>query len=438
MPLPLVFDFYNSIIEVPAPDTTLDLQYLINQIRDREDELDLGINYSKIADASGKDSLGSGVSTAITVRLLDNWRVRFEERAGPSTEQCTISGGNLVGGPGGNPVAASAYTQVIQQSSAAGVIAQPDTSNENINIKYLLASLGNTQRALGDIFYWDPVSGNDSNTGLTPASAVQTFAKAHTLVTTGANDIIFCLASDSSGITTVTETITITKNNVKLRGPGYIFQMIPNSTVADTVVISADNVEVSGVFVSTANSGSRNAITITGDSAFVKDSWISSARGHGVSISSSKLSILRSLVIEHSGGSGTGNGVHLSDNATKTVISKCIIFDNVNGVFFSGSGITDNVIENNLIYKHSEYGIEVGSGVARTTVRSGNTFNKNTSGNVHDLGTDTYIETQAGGASASEIADAVWDEVISGHATPDTTGRVLKDVKVKATLASLK
>jgi len=36
------------------------------------------------------------------------------------------------------------------------------------------------------------------------------------------------------------------------------------------------------------------------------------------------------------------------------------------------------------------------------------------------------------------IADAVWDEAISGHLTTGTTGKTLKDTKTKATLASLK
>ena len=71
-------------------------------------------------------------------------------------------------------------------------------------------------------------------------------------------------------------------------------------------------------------------------------------------------------------------------------------------------------------------------------MRSGHTFNKNTTANTQDLGTDTYIETTAGGASASEIADAVWDEVITGHITAGSTGKTLKDAKTKATLASLK
>lgn len=438
MPLPLVFDFYNSIIEVPSPDTNLELQYLINQIRDAEDELNPGLNFNKIADSSGKDDLGGGVTTAITVRLLDNWRVRFEARSGPSTIQATITGGNLVGGPGGNTIAPSAFTQVVQLSSASGVIATPTTASENINIKYLLTTLGLNQRALGNIFYWDPVSGNDASNGLTPTTAVLTFAQAHNLATNGANDIIFCLANDPTGITTTTEVLTITKNNVKVRGPGDIFRIVPVATTDATITISADNVEVSGISVSTAATGTEHAIAITGDNALIQDCWITQVQGDGINLSSSSASIVTLSVIEHCGLSGAGNGVTLDSNANQTLLSKCIIFDNVNGVSLTGSSIADNVIENNLIYNHAGYGVQIGSGVVRTILRSGNTFNKNTTANTLDLGIDSYIETQAGGASASEIADAVWDEVLSSHATSGTTGKTLKDAKVKATLASLK
>lgn len=438
MPLPLNFDFYNSIIEVPAPDTTLDMQYLINQIRDVEDELSPGMAYSKIADASGKDDLGGGVYTAITVRLLDNWRIRFQARPGPETVQCFIVGGNLVGGPGGNPIAPSAYTQVIQQSSASGVIATPTTSTENINLRYLIGSLTSRQRALGNIFYWDPVSGNDNNNGLTPSTAVATFAKAHDLVQSGNNDVIFCLSSDPSGITTTTETLTITKNNLKLRGPGAIFKIIPTTDTNDTITINADNVEISGMIISTASTGSKNAITVDGDNAFIQDCWITNVRGHGISLVNSNLSVISLSVIEHCGTSGTGNGINLGNNTTQTTISKCIIFDNINSVNISGSNIADNLIENNIIYKNSSYGINIGSGVIRTMVRGGNTFSKNDLGNINDLGTDTYIETQAGGASATEIADAVWDEVLGSHTVAGSAAAILKDARVKATLASLK
>lgn len=438
MSLPLIFDYYNSIIEVPSPDTTLTMQYLIDEIRDTEDELDKGMAFKKIADASGKEDLGGGVSTAITVRLLDSWRIRFEARDGDEgTIQCTISGGNLVGGPGGNPIAPSAYTQVLNLSSAAGTIATPTTADDNTNIKYLIASTMGVQKTIGNIYYWDPVSGNDGYTGLTPSSAVATFAQAHTLATAANHDIIFCLSSDPSGVTTVTENIVITKSTLQVKGPGYTFQLIPTENTNPTISVSAGNVELSGLYISTAATGTQNAITLSGDYSVIRDCWITTAMGHGISVLSAKKTEINNCVIENNGVSGTGNGVNLGNSSTRTEISQCIIYNNVNGIALSGTGISDNTIDNCLDYKNTAYGINIGSGVNRTIVRNGNTIINNTSGATLDDGTDTYIETSAGGASASEIADSVWDEVLTAHSTASSAARILKDAKLKATLASL-
>lgn len=434
----LTFDFTNSIIEVPDPQTTLVMQDLINEIRDVEDELTPGMVNNKIADASGKEDLGGGVSTAITVRLLDSWRVRFEARGGPTTEQMIITGGNLVGGLLGSPIAPSAYTQVLNLSSASGTIATPATASDATNLKYLLASAYSGQKTIGDIFYWDPVSGSDSNNGLTPATAVLTFASAHTLATSGMHDVIFCLSSDPSGITTVTETLAITKHTLKVRGPGYTFQLIPSADTADTISVTGNNSEVSGLYISTAGTGTRNGISVAANNVVVKDCWVSQTRGHGISLSNANLCSLGINVVDSSGLSGTGNAINLGDNTTQTVIAKCIISDSIDGIALSGTGLSDNIVEDSLVYKNSGYGLHVGSGVLRTVARSGNTFINNTTANTLDSGTDTYIESAAGGASASEIADAVWDEVISGHVTSGTSGRFLKDAKLKATIASLK
>jgi len=434
----LTFDFYNSIIEVPLPDTTLTMQDLINQIRDQEDELTLGLNYTKIADASGKDDLGGGISTGITVRLLDSWRVRFAARPGPDTIQCFLTGGNLVGGPSANPIAPSAYVQVVQQSSASGTIATSTGSSENINLKYLLASMREDQKTVGSIFYWDPTSGSDSNTGLAPTAAVLTFDKAQTLATAGKHDIIFCLSSDASGITTVTETLNITKSTLKVRGPGYVFQLIPTTTVSPTITIAADSVELNGLYVGTAATGSQNAITVSGDYVTIKESWIANARGHGINITSSINPKIISCVIESCGASGTGNGITLGNSTIQAQITKGIIFGNVNGIALSGTSLADNRIEDSLIYKNSSYGLSIGADVLRTIARSGNTITNNTTANTLDSGTQSYIESTAGGASASEIADAVWDEVLSGHVTSGSMGRTLKDAKTRATIASLK
>lgn len=432
----LVFDKATKIITVESPQISVTVQDLHDDIRLFE-HLPQNLEEGTIAVASGKQSLGGGVTVGITLELVNNWRLAFAARPGPDTVQCSVVGGNLVATNDydNTPIYPTAYTQVtISQSSSATITAAPSDDH----ILYLLASLRGKNRSVGSYFYWNPVSGSNSNDGTTPGKAVLTFAQAQSLATAGSGDTIFCIAGDSSGTTTVTETLNITKANLKVMGPGHTFKLIPSATTAPTITIGAANVEVSGLFISTAGTGSQNAITVTSNNALIEDCWIANVRGDGVNITSSSRTNINSCVIEHCGGSGTGNGIRMGNSTTETLVSKCIIFDNINGVSLAGTSLADNIFENNLVYQNTSYGISVGADVLRTHVRSGHTFNKNTTGNTQDLGTDTFIESQAGGASASEIADAVWDEVISGHLTSNSTGKTLKDTKTRATLASLK
>lgn len=431
MPLALHFNFPDQIITVPSPDITLDLQFLINSIRDAEDDITPGMAYPKIADAFGKQDLGGGVTVGMTVVLLDGWRVKFEDRPGPNTVSTTISGGNFVGEAGANPVAPATFIQVtVAQSTSASII----TPQSDTNLVYLVESLRNSHPAFGNVFYWDPYAGLDTNSGLTPSAAVKTFTKAHSLATAGNGDVIFCRSTDPSGTTIVNETLAITKHNLKVRGPGNDIQIIPTSTTVPTISISADNVEVSGFYIETAPTGGQNAITLTGNNVLVRDVWISNVQGHGISFSSSARSRVLTSVIENCG----GDSLHLGNSTTQSLLSKCILDNSTNGLLLSGTGITDNVVENCLIYKNSSYGVNIGSGVLRTTLRSANTITNNTTANTLDLGTDTYIESPSGGASTADIADAVWNEVIADHITSGSTGRTLLDAKKKATLASIK
>ncbi|MFA7301579.1 MAG: right-handed parallel beta-helix repeat-containing protein [Candidatus Shapirobacteria bacterium] len=428
-----VFDFYNSIIEVSAPDTSITIQALLNAIRDMEDE-PLALPYGKIADAYGKQDLGNGVLVGITMVLMSPWRVKFESRPGPDTVSCRIDGGNLVGGLDGNPIAPSAFTQVTMANSSSATLSVP---NDTANLKYLIESLYGSHMGVGTTYYWDPVNGDDLNDGFQPVTAVKSFLRVDQLVVNNHFDIIYCIVTDPSGITTVTETLNITKNTVKIRGPGYSFQLKPTTSVADTIAINAHSVQISGLYLETASSGSRNGISIVGNNNQIKDSWIKNCRQHGISVASSTMSKINNCVIENCGLSTTGDGIALGNSTIQNSIFKNVITSNVGGISLSGTSIADNTIENNLIYNNSATGVLVGAGVNRTTVRSGNTIVANVP-NTSDLGADTYIETQAGGASSTEIADAVWDELISSHTISGSTGRTLKDAKSKATLASLK
>ena len=112
------FDFEDKIINVLNPQTDVDVQDLYDACRQAEDS-ETGIQYEKITSASGKESLGSGVAVGLTIELL-GWQLRFWE----GNYIAKITGGNLVGGPGGDPVAYSAGVQVLLIQSAASTVVQ--------------------------------------------------------------------------------------------------------------------------------------------------------------------------------------------------------------------------------------------------------------------------------------------------------------------------
>ena len=113
----LVFNFHTQIIFVTSPQTSVVIQDLLNAIR-TEEFAHRGLAYAKIADASGKESLGGGVLTGITVNLYPDWQIKFWE----GNYQAEIKGGNIVGGPGGNPIAYTPGVQVKLVQSAASTI----------------------------------------------------------------------------------------------------------------------------------------------------------------------------------------------------------------------------------------------------------------------------------------------------------------------------
>jgi hypothetical protein len=115
--LALSMDWDNKQILVTSPQTDVLAQDLIDFIRAAEDDEE-GIVVPQIAAASGKESLGGSVATGITLELLDDWQLKFW--AGSYT--ATISGGNLIGGISGDPVAYTAGVQVVIIQSAASTI----------------------------------------------------------------------------------------------------------------------------------------------------------------------------------------------------------------------------------------------------------------------------------------------------------------------------
>jgi hypothetical protein len=114
----LATDWDNKQILVTSPQTDVLVQDLIDFIRNDIEPCCEGITYHRSPAASGKESLGGSVATGITLELLDDWQLKFW--AGSYT--ATISGGNLIGGIAGDPVAYTAGVQVVIIQSAASTI----------------------------------------------------------------------------------------------------------------------------------------------------------------------------------------------------------------------------------------------------------------------------------------------------------------------------
>lgn len=115
----VVFDKENKVILIKSPQTKVTIQALVNAIRAWEFKNMAEASFIK---TSGGQDLLDGTKVVITLTLLDNWRIQFEDRPGPEWIACTILGGNLIttNDYGNNPIKHSAYTHitVVQPFSA--------------------------------------------------------------------------------------------------------------------------------------------------------------------------------------------------------------------------------------------------------------------------------------------------------------------------------
>ena len=121
---PFTFDFETTRIDVDAGVTAIDCGRLYEAIKQAQAS-ETGVIYRPIAIGSGRNTLGFGVRTALTLELLTPWQIRFPA----GNYSVTISGGNLIGGPNGAPLAdCPGVTIVVIQSAAATIVSETTTA----------------------------------------------------------------------------------------------------------------------------------------------------------------------------------------------------------------------------------------------------------------------------------------------------------------------
>jgi hypothetical protein len=114
---PFTFNFDTSSIDADAGAVDIDCValYTACKLAQASEE---GILYDRIAEGSGLKNLNPGVQVGITVDLLGTWQLRFP--AGNYVAR--VAGGNLIGGPGGDPIAYTAGVQTLLIQSAASTV----------------------------------------------------------------------------------------------------------------------------------------------------------------------------------------------------------------------------------------------------------------------------------------------------------------------------
>jgi hypothetical protein len=115
---PFTFDFDERYINVDVGIVSLDCVLLYAAIKLAQTS-EAGVIHPRIASGTGRNMLGPGVRTALTLELLPPWQLRFS----PGAYSVTISGGNLIGGLNGDPIAdCPGATIVLIQSAAATIV----------------------------------------------------------------------------------------------------------------------------------------------------------------------------------------------------------------------------------------------------------------------------------------------------------------------------
>ena len=298
----------------------------------------------------------------------------------------------------------------------------------------LVADLVESQRGAhtwhGNYFYVDPVNGDTHANGARggrsdPYSLVQDCLD--NAVTDSNHDVIFLVAGNSSGATTLTEAVTINKRYTFLRGPGRDF-IWTRTGAGDTITITADGVELSGVQVFTDSIGSGDGINISGaDFVKIQKCWINDTQGDAINISNSDNAQILDNHLQYSGQSGAGHGIVITPAGGSS--SFPIVDGNFlqhvagDGVRIIGETIDHSIVQNNVIHDCEGYGINIGADVVEAYLIN-NKLADNDSGDINDEGTDTALHNN------DTTANLTWNTILTGftYNIPNSAGRRLRNI----------
>lgn len=319
----------------------------------------------------------------------------------------------------------------VPDNSAVGIFSPADgdlarasvllTQVESI-ISTIESSRGHHTHA-GNLFYWDPVNGNDANDGLTKATAKLTYSwntvgGIHELLTDSNHDMVIILPGQSSGPTIIGEYINVDTRYTFIRAMGRDIFVNAAHNESCAILLSAEGCELSGIRVQTKIEGSQKGICCTADFAWVHHVWVDFSRGSGIEIINSSHCLVEDFTIQDAATGGSGHGLHIlgdTSSTTRNFIRNAKILANGDGGETDGIRIEGIFCEHNfvvgsdqgiLIHENTGYGIREVSN-ANNTVCVGPTINleHNVLGKYSFVGVGSFIENEGQFATEEALSD---------------------------------
>jgi hypothetical protein len=295
---------------------------------------------------------------------------------------------------------------------------------QSAQTKYLIEDLRAHHSGVGVHYYWDPVSGDDSNDALLPDTARETFQSIHDdLIVDGNHDVIHLIApGGGAGPVIVEEFLTITKSWLFIRGPGRDILIRPPNDTRATITIDGTGVEVFGCRIEALSSGTpQSAIEIEATSSFVEIGkvWITSSQKNGVDIFGGDHHNVKSCHFDDI----DGYAISSLDGYDGTYDSNCV--NNCGTAIIMKASVPNgssvNVISGSIIREVSVASIIVEPNVGDLVIRANNFIVPDFP--IIDNGLDTHIEADD---IRETYIDAIHDESLDEHTTAGSHGQQVK------------
>jgi len=220
-----------------------------------------------------------------------------------------------------------------------GAILTTDERSWHQALFALVESQRGSHTGVHDILYWDPIGGNDANSGALFHDAKLTYnfngaGGMHSLLNANEHQIVILVPHASGAPTVVNEYVEVDTAYTFLRGPGRDFLIEATHNEPCAVKGSAEGVELSGMRVKTKTTGSQDAICSSGDFARLHNLWVDYSRGAGIIMDNCSSNLLDNFLVQDAAQGGSGHAAHiLGDTSltTRNIIGSGQIFSNGNG-----------------------------------------------------------------------------------------------------------